>query len=146
MSSPIVINSPDEKDFVLIKKYIHDFELDNRALEKEQFLVAKQQGNLVGFGRIREYEGSSELCSLGVIEPERNRGIGRELTIKLIQKATRDLFLVCIIPDFFIPLGFVEVTNYPDELGNKLHYCTSELVVPETYVVMKYMGIKPVQR
>lgn len=140
MLEQIVISKPDHKDFEDIKKYIRDFELDNRVLEIEQFLVAKQDNNIVGFGRIREYKGSSELCSLGVIEPERNRGIGKELTKKLIQKAKQDLFLVCIIPDFFSPFGFKEVFQYPEELSDKLHYCTSELVVPETYVVMKYKG------
>lgn len=141
MPSTIVINTPDQSDFESIKKHIADFELDDRALEKEQFLVAKQVDRMVGFGRIREYNGCSELCSLGVIEPERNKGIGKEITKKLIQQARKELFLVCIIPDFFKPMGFAEVSSYPRELGDKLHYCTSELVVPETYVVMKYSSL-----
>lgn len=138
MAFPITINLPDQKDFELIKKHIEDFELDNRSLALEQFLVAKQNNLLLGFGRIRDYKNSCELCSLGVIEPERNKGIGKTLTKQLIQKAKHDLFLVCIIPDFFEPLGFHVVSHYPEELSDKLHYCTSELVVPETYVVMKY--------
>ena len=138
MIAQIAINRPNQKDFENIKKYIQTFELDNRGLEMDQFLVAKQNHDIVGFGRIREYEGSCELCSLGVIEPERNRGIGKEITKHLIQKANQPLYLVCIIPDFFKPFGFKEVSDYPEELGNKLHYCTSELVVPETYVVMKH--------
>ena len=138
MFAQIVINRPDQKDFEDIVKYIQDFELDNRSLEPEQFLVAKQSTNIVGFGRIREYNGSSELCSLGVIEPERNRGVGKELTKHLIQKAKQELFLVCIIPDFFKSFGFNETSHYPLELKSKLDYCTLELVVPETYVVMKY--------
>ena len=138
MELQIVIDSPAVADFERIKKHIVDFELDNRALEKEQFLVAKQGEQIVGFGRIREYENCSELCSLGVIEPERNRGIGKELTKQLIEKSKQELFLVCIIPDFFRPFGFTETTDYPEALNNKLQYCTSELVVPETYVVMKH--------
>lgn len=135
-----LINYPNPADFETIKKYIWEFELDNRSLEKEQFLVAKQNSTIIGFGRIREYNGCSELCSLGVIEPERNKGVGRELTKHLIQKARQNLYLVCIIPDFFEPLNFKKVTTYPPELTDKVNYCTSELVVPETYVVMRYEG------
>ena len=138
MPDSTLINYPTPADFEQIKKYIRDFELDNRSLVKEQFLVAKQNSTIIGFGRIREYDHCSELCSLGVIEPERNKGIGKELTRHLIQKARQNLYLVCIIPDFFEPLNFKTVTTYPPELSDKLIYCTSELVVPETYVVMKY--------
>ena len=32
--------------------------------------------------------------------------------------------------------------KFPEEMTNKLNYCTAELAVPEKYVVMKYEGIK----
>lgn len=138
MHETIKITRPDALEFQVIKDYIHKFELDNRSLNNEQFLVAKQGYQIIGFGRIREYEGCSELCSLGVIEPERNKGIGRSLTNHLVKIAKQPLYLVCIIPDFFKPFGFVETNDYPFELQDKLEYCTSELVVPEPYVVMRY--------
>lgn len=132
------ISQPNSEDFLEIKQHILAFELDNRSLQKEEFLVAKQKQQILGFGRIREYEDCYELCSLGVIEPERNKGIGKQLTQALIQKAKQPLYLVCIIPDFFKPFNFRETKAYPSVLADKLQYCVSELVVPETYVVMKY--------
>lgn len=78
------------------------------------------------------------MCSLGVIEPERLKGVGKQLVQALIQKADSPLFLVCIIPSFFSPFGFITVSEYPEEMQEKLNYCTSELVVPEKYIVMKY--------
>lgn len=119
-----------------VKEYIHDFELDDRTLHYSQFLVALQNNEIIGFGRIREHEGCSELCSLGVIHPERNKGVGKALTKALITKAKQPLYLVCIIPHFFTPAGFVICDQYPPQLKAKLDYCTNELVVPETYVVM----------
>ena len=58
----------------------------------------------------------------------------------LILKSSKPLFLVCIIPEFFTPFGFEIVPEYPEAMQEKLNYCTSELVVPETYVVMKFVG------
>lgn len=133
----LIIAPTDKNDFDEIVQYISQFELDNRALEPDQFLVAKHQNVLVGFGRIRSYADCEELCSLGVIENERLKGIGKELAKALVKKARKPLYLVCIIPEFFEPHGFKITKNYPIELQDKLSYCTNELVVKETYVVMK---------
>ena len=134
------INPTDKNDFELIQKLIHQFELDDRDLHSHQFLVAKDNEELLGFGRIRIRKNCSELCSLGVTEPKRLQGIGKELVKALILKSEQPLYLVCIIPEFFIPFDFKVVSEYPEAMQEKLNYCTSELVVPEKYVVMKYEG------
>jgi hypothetical protein len=41
--------------------------LDDRDLHCHQFLVAKENNELVGFGRIRRHNGCDEFCSLGVL-------------------------------------------------------------------------------
>jgi N-acetylglutamate synthase-like GNAT family acetyltransferase len=130
--------TPSEEEFDKIRNYIQAFELDNRLLLNQQFIAAYSDDKIVGFGRLREHPDSVELCSLGVLENKRNSGIGEALVRQLISKAPQQLYLVCIIPDFFSPLGFVIVNEYPDSIKNKYDYCTSELIVPETYVVMKY--------
>ncbi|MDZ4663861.1 MAG: GNAT family N-acetyltransferase [Bacteroidota bacterium] len=127
--------SEDQLD--IVKQHIHQFELDDRSLHYSQFLLALENKTIIGFGRIREHINCSELCSLGVIEPERNKGVGLALTKALARKAKKSVYLVCIIPEFFKILGFRLCDTYPEELLNKLHYCTHELIVPETYVVMK---------
>ena len=95
---------------------------------------------MVGFGRIRKHQGCDEFCSLGVLEEKRFHGIAKALIFARIKTATQPIYLVCIIPDYFEKLGFKVVNDYPPEMADKLHYCTSELVVPEAYVVMKYEG------
>ena len=80
------------------------------------------------------------MCSLGVIELERLKGVGKQIVQALTQKVEKPLYLVCIIPKFFEPLGFVLVDVFPEAMQEKLNYCTSELVVPEKYVVMKYIN------
>jgi N-acetylglutamate synthase-like GNAT family acetyltransferase len=132
------IKEPSAQQFKEIIRLIAQFELDDRNLLSSQFLAALSEETLSGFGRIREYAGCSELCSLGVVEPQRHKGIGRQLVQKLCQKTRQPLFLVCIIPEFFEPLGFEMTTQYPPELQQKLDYCRLALSVPEEYVVMKY--------
>lgn len=135
----MMISIPNHTDFDFIKDCISKFELDNRELQIEQFLIAKnQQSDVLAFGRIRAHNGCDELCSLGVVEGERLKGIGHLLSSYLIKNAKQPLYLVCIIPQFFEPLGFKIVKEYPLELKDKVNYCHGELTVPEEYVVMKY--------
>ncbi len=134
------ICQPTTFEFDFIKVHIAKFELDDRELKKEEFLIVKDIGNkVVAFGRIRKHSTCDELCSLGVIEPQRLKGIGKILSKELIKKANEPLFLTCIIPKFFEPLGFQITKEYPQELKDKLNYCTDKLYVPEEYVVMKFI-------
>jgi|ERR1700741_2808653 len=134
------ISVATDADLSEIRSCITEFRLDDEGIQTEQFLVAKYKGELVGFGRIREHENCSELCSLGVIEPERNKGVGTLLTQHLLKKAKQELYLVCIIPGFFLPHGFQITKNYPEPLAKKLYRCETVLSVPEEYVVMKLIG------
>lgn len=129
--------TPTEKEFRQICDYIHEFELDDRNLLQHQFIVAFRDNELVGFGRLRTHSDCTELCSLGVVTPYRKQGIGKAITAELVKKSPENLYLVCIIPEFFTPLEFTVTNNYPPALLDKLNYCTQELVVPEIYVVMR---------
>lgn len=135
--SPL-ISSCTPEDFSLVKKYIAEFFLDDNDLRPEQFLVSKTENQIVGFGRLRNYQGCSELCSLGVLETFRRRGVGSALCEALIKKSVGPLYTVTIIPGFFERLGFAFSRQFPDEIKTKFDYCKSSLPVPETYVVMRY--------
>lgn len=130
------LRSPTEPEFQHICNYIHDFQLDDRELYKEQFTGAYKDNKLVGFGRLKKHEDCTELCSLGVITPLRGQGIGKAIVKELIKQTSDKLFLACIIPEFFQPFGFETVSEIPPSIINKLNYCSQELVVPEKYVAM----------
>lgn len=132
----IILKAPDDKEFLQIVEYIHEFDLDSRALQKEQFTAAFRDNELVGFGRLREHTDCIELCTLGVVTPHRRKGIGKKIVKELIRRADKSIYLVCIIPEFFTPLGFRIINEFPDSIDDKLNYCMHELVVPESYVVM----------
>ncbi|MGZ4056712.1 MAG: GNAT family N-acetyltransferase [Bacteroidia bacterium] len=128
--------TPTQHEFLQIRNYIRQFELDDRGLKPEEFTAAFRDNKLVGFGRLRKHYDSTELCSLGVVTPYRRKGIGKAIVKELIKKSQNNIHLVCIIPEFFTPFGFKIVENFPESIKDKILYCTSELVVPETYVAM----------
>jgi N-acetylglutamate synthase-like GNAT family acetyltransferase len=132
------LKSPSDKEFMLIQAYILEFELDSRALQKEQFTAAYRDNELVGFGRIRKHDDCIELCSLGVITQHRRKGIGKAIVKELVHRAEQSIYLVCIIPEFFTPLNFRIVSEFPDSINKKINYCKEELIVPESYVAMLF--------
>jgi N-acetylglutamate synthase-like GNAT family acetyltransferase len=137
MHKSVSIDPATHQDLQQIRNFVAEYRLDDEQLDYHQFLVARDDENVIGFGRIREYEDCSELCSLGVFEPERNKGVGTALTAALKNKARNRLFLVCIIPEFFEKHGFKITEDFPQPLRNKLYRCETSLSVPEKYVVME---------
>ena len=133
-----ILRIPDNTEFSTIKIFVHEFELDDRELIPDEFTAAFFNSALAGFGRLREHPNCTEICTLGIMETHRKKGIAKKITTELIQRAKNEIYLVCIIPEFFSQLGFSIVDEFPSSMQNKLDYCTHSLVVPEKYVVMKY--------
>lgn len=138
----LTFRTPTLQEFLQIRNYIFQFELDDRNLKQEEFTAAFRKDELAGFGRLREHSDCIELCSLGVVTEHRRQGIGKAIVSELIKRTNKNIHLVCIIPDFFIPFNFQIVTDFPFAIQDKLNYCTQELVVPETYVAMCLIKVK----
>lgn len=60
----MTFRTPTLEEFILIRNYILQFELDDRNLKQEEFTAAFRENGLVGFGRLREHSDCIELCSL----------------------------------------------------------------------------------
>ncbi len=134
MSTPITPCTA--RQFATIKNMVREFELDGRVMKKEEFLTISKNSNVLAFGRIKEHEGFSEMCTLGVTQVQRLHGYGKRLSLALEKKALQPVYLVCTIPQFFTPLGFTICETYPPLLQDKLDYCRVSLPVPQDYVVM----------
>lgn len=132
----LILKTPTDEEFEEVCSYIKKYDLDNRDLQKQQFAVAFEGDLLVGFGRLLKHSDSTELCSLGVITSNRKQHIGKTIVEELIKRSSKNIYLVCIIPDYFAPFGFQIVEQFPYSIQNKMDYCTKELVVSERYVAM----------
>jgi N-acetylglutamate synthase-like GNAT family acetyltransferase len=125
----IVAASP--KDMPDIEYLAKEFDLDCENFERSQFVVAKKDNKIIGFGRLRKYQLKDslqakecvEIATVGIIPEERKRGIGTQIVKKLIQLAPSEVFVVCVIPHFFNQLGFKSVKQYPSVLQKKVDFC-----------------------
>lgn len=138
MNKNISIRTAKQNEFLVIINYIQQFDLDNRELDYSQFVVATINENIIGFGRIRKHTDCDEFCSLGVLNEYRNLGVAKLLIEARIKLATQQIYMCCIISNYFKKMGFEIVNEYPIAMQDKLNYCTNSLVVEEPYVVMRY--------
>ena len=138
----------DNTYFEHVIQGIQHMKLDAQELKPTEFLIALlNHQTLLGFGRLREYPSAFEICSVGVFEPFRNKGIGKKIIQALLEKkftstqveqSEKDIYIVTIIPNYFAKIGFHITPNFPSEIAKKWHYCTTQLQVQEPYVVMKF--------
>ncbi len=134
----IVIREPNDKEFEQVKKHVEEFWLDNGNMVKSQFRILLFNNRLAAFGRLRENDDAIELCTLGVIKRYQKRGIGMAIVRALLSSVEKDVYIVTVIPKFFLKLGFDAVKQYPKSLQKKRDLCTTQYHVGEAYEVMKW--------
>ncbi len=128
------------KELEIVKKYIIEFQLDNRNLNFQLFTLVKYFEKIIGFARIVNHSSCTEICTLGVDEAYRNQGIAKFLIHHICKTITNPIYVVTIEPHIFRSSHFKIVTDMPHDLIAKLNYCTNELPVPQQYVAMMYIG------
>ncbi len=108
-------------DMPFIKECIERFHLDDEDLDYRQFVVAVENKEIVGFGRIRPYNEVYELGGIGVVEHKRNQGIGELIIKHLIEHfPVDDVYITTDLPEYFERLGFKRIEPGPKELVAKL--------------------------
>ena len=108
-------------DLPLIAECVRRFRLDDEDLAAEQFVVARERGRLVAFGRIKPYGRVYELGSVGVLEAERGRGLGALVVRELVRRfPARQVYVTTDLPAYFARFGFRTVDNPPPEIAAKV--------------------------
>lgn len=121
----------------VIEQLAKELDLDREDISQEQFIVAKRNEAILGFGRLRTYPECIEIATVGVIEPEQKNGIGTLVVKELIRTGPSEIFVTCVIPDYFTKLGFRIVKQYPSVLQKKVDFCKSYDFTDEQIFVMK---------
>lgn len=132
------IRSASPVDMPFIKNCIEKFRLDDEDLNCQQFIVAVEANEIVGFGRIRHHEKVYGLGCVGVVENRRNQGIGKTIVEHLINIfPSNDVYITTDLLDYFERFGFRKIELGPSELIEKLkRVCKSKC--REGAVVMVY--------
>ena len=120
----IKIFEATDEDMVLIKKYVKQFKLDPENLQREQFIVAKHNDKLVGFGRLKSYSDCVELGAIGVVPKYRNKGIGKKIIDELIKIGPENIYITTDIPEYFYQFGFKIIKDGPNSIVKKCKTCT----------------------
>jgi N-acetylglutamate synthase-like GNAT family acetyltransferase len=94
----IRIRSATAADQDIIRHIVRIGELPPYSLRWQQFLVAEQDGRVIGVGQIRRHGRYNELGSLAVLPEYRGQGVGAQLIAALEAQAGLPLYLFCQEP------------------------------------------------
>ena len=132
-----------ETDQETIKWMVREEQLDPTALHWSHFVVAENDGQVVGIGQIRPYPGCRELGSLVVKEAFREQGVGAMIVNALLEKETGDVYLETEIGNerYYARFGFVRIpwyrAPYPLNIKSGLGGIIIRLIFKVKIIVMK---------
>ncbi len=117
---PISPARPDDLPF--IAECVRAFKLDGENLDVAQFIVLREGGRVVAFGRIKPYgDGLFELGSVGVIPEARGQGFGDAIVRELITRfPTDDVWITTDLHAYFERFGFTRTDAAPVPLLAKI--------------------------
>ncbi len=122
----VTIRHATESDMVSIEKKLKKYHLDADDLDASQFVVAAENGDIIGFGRLRKTGDVYDIGCVVVIEQQRRRGIGASIVRHLMEYApVKTVYVVTDLVDYFTRLGFAEAKKKPKELMRRLKIACS---------------------
>lgn len=125
-------------DFPRILELARSYGLDYHNMEGDDFWVAEKNGRITGICGLKIHADCQELCSLGVEEDDRGRGVAGKLVRTLLRNVQGQIYLATIIPEFFERFGFKKTNRIPPSMIRKPEWC--EGCRPEKCQVMVRTG------
>ena len=107
-------------DMPSIVRMIGEFDLDYENLNHNQFWVIEEDEQIAAFGRLKPFPDAVELGSVGVRKEYRNKGYGKKMVEALMERAPDEVWITTDLRDYFRKFGFVESTEMPASIKNKL--------------------------
>lgn len=118
------IRNAKPEDMPIIDAIALKYDLDSNDTKAKQFIVAEENKEIIGFGRLLKHRDVTELGTIGVMEEYRNRGVAKKIINELLSKTNEDVYLTTLIPDYFKKFGFkVLDTPAPHSMIRKAEWC-----------------------
>jgi amino-acid N-acetyltransferase len=139
----IQIRPAVEADQSIIKQMVSAEQLDPSALHWSHFVIAENDGQVVGIGQVRPHPHGRELGSLIVKEGFREQGVGTLIVNALLEKEKGDVYLECDSRNepYYSRFGFVRIPWYRAPYPLNLKAGTAKIIVGFMYklelIVMK---------
>lgn len=94
-----------------IRRMVREARLDPTGLHWSHFVVAENDGKVVGIGQLRPYPKGPELGSLVVRKAYQKRGIAGQIIEALLNSQPGDVYLECQsgLADYYNRFGFEEI-------------------------------------
>jgi N-acetylglutamate synthase-like GNAT family acetyltransferase len=131
----MLIRSATANDQATITSIVRAAHLNPINVKWPNFVVAEDgdsgRGRIIGVGQLRPYsDGSRELASLAVVPECRGRGIGTQLTRRLLENQPGPLYLMCEpeLESYYTRFGFrhVERAGMPPPMA-RVHHMANTL-------------------
>jgi N-acetylglutamate synthase-like GNAT family acetyltransferase len=106
------IRPATEADQAEITRIVRSSNINPFSLAWPRFLVAAEQGRIVGVGQVKQHgDGSRELASIAVVPDRRGKGIASAVINALLAREPGTLYLTCRSPmeTFYNRFGFRRV-------------------------------------
>jgi amino-acid N-acetyltransferase len=110
--STLVVRPAREADQGEITRIVRSSNIYPFNLRWPRFLVAEDQGRIVGIGQMKRHgDGSRELASIAVIPEYRHQGVATAVVNALLTRESGDLYLTCRhqLEPFYNRFGFLTV-------------------------------------
>jgi N-acetylglutamate synthase-like GNAT family acetyltransferase len=119
----VVIRHATEADIAFIRDQLVKYDLFDEVGGESQYVVAAEDDEIIGFGRLRKTGGVYDVGCIVVVEHRRRKGIGASIIKHLIEYApVKMIYVITEQAAYFKKLGFVEVKDRPAELAPILDF------------------------
>lgn len=124
---PISLRNATENDQPKITALINKVRINPRNLDWERFIIAEDNGAMVGCGQIKPHsDGSKELASIAV-EPEyQGKGVGSMVMKALLEREPGELYLTCLRHNvtYYQRFGFRELKfeEFPPDMKRMFRF------------------------
>lgn len=130
-------------DMAFIEEQLKKNNMDTQDLDFGEFVVATEDGEITGFGRMRKTGQFYQVGCVVVVEEKRSLGIGSLIVKHLIDLSPVTLAYVPIeLEDYFAKLGFEKMQEGSKELYDALDEACRIKGRPNT-AIMVYEKSKP---
>jgi len=117
----VKVRHATEADMGFITEYLQKHHFDTENLHYEQFVVAMENGNPIGFGRLKKTGEVHEIGCVIVTEEKRQPVISTLIIKHLIDfSSVKSVYVITDLVDYFRSLGFVETKEVSQELMSAL--------------------------
>ncbi|HAM52869.1 MAG TPA: hypothetical protein DCP92_20035 [Nitrospiraceae bacterium] len=139
----VKIRSATEEDMSFIEKELKKNNIDADYLDYREFVVATENSDRIGFGRLTKTGESYQIGCVVVIADKRRHGIGSSIVKHLIDYSPVNLvYIPTDLADYFKKAGFLEMKESSKELLDALDKTDRMRGKPNT-MIMVYEKPRP---